>query len=314
MRQRAARRAFTLIELLVVIAIIAVLIGLLLPAVQKVREAAARTKCQNNMKQLGLALQSYHSQAGFFPPGGISPASGGVPNAVAKKLGITANDVYHTWSPFLLPFLEQTALGGQYDMNKSWETQSAVIGTPVAVFVCPSTPGGSTRVTTKTVRGSAVTAAPGDYAPNYGYDAGLETGMYVDVAATRSGVLEPNKVWSIPEVRDGTSNTAVISEDAGRPDLGRAGKLVTANGSTAGSWADRDNTYITHGANAAGTASPGPCHTNCTNGDEVYSFHTGGANHVFADGSVHFIPASTDIRLFVKLLTRSGNDIAPSNY
>jgi prepilin-type processing-associated H-X9-DG protein len=101
----------------------------------------------------------------------------------------------------------------------------------------------------------------------------------------------------------------VIAEDAGRPDEWRSGRLAIAKGQTDGGWADRDAEYITHGFTVDGASDPGPCHTNCTNNNEVYSFHSGGANHVFADGSVHFIKASMDIRMFVKLLTRSGDDI-----
>jgi prepilin-type N-terminal cleavage/methylation domain-containing protein len=307
-------RGFTLIELLVVIAIIAVLIGLLLPAVQKVREAAARTSCQNNLKQIGLALQNYQSANGYFPPGAVDPGGASKPpNAIGKRLGISANGVYHSWTPFILSYIEQGAMAGQYDINTSWEKQ-AVISNAVKTFTCPSTPGGSTRMTVKTVRGVTVNAAPGDYAPNNAYSATLESAGYVDVAVNRNGVLQVNSLWSIPEIRDGTSNTSVIAEDAGRPDRWQAGKLVTPGGQTDGSWADRDNEYITHGFTPDGTSTPGACHTNCTNVDEVYSFHSGGANHVFADGSVHFIKQSMDIRLFVKFLTRSGNDLTTNDY
>jgi prepilin-type N-terminal cleavage/methylation domain-containing protein len=311
---RVPHCAFTLIELLVVIAIIGLLIGLLLPAVQKIRESAARATCQNHLKQIGLALQNYHSSADYFPPGGVDP--GGAtkgPNALGVKLGITAKGVYHSWTPFLLPYIEQGAMATQYNINVSWEKQP-VISVPIKLFVCPSTPGGSGRVTVKTIRGTKVHAAPGDYAPDNAYSATLESAGYVDAAANRNGVLQVNAVWTIPEVRDGTSNTSAVAEDAGRPDQWQAGKLTIINGQTDGSWADRDNEYITHGFSADGNSTPGPCHTNCTNVDEVYSFHTGGANHVFADGSVHFIKQSMDIRLFVKFLTRAGNDISTNDF
>jgi prepilin-type N-terminal cleavage/methylation domain-containing protein len=306
------RVAFTLIELLVVIAIIAVLIGLLLPAVQKVREAANRARCGNNLKQLGLALQNYQSATGYFPPGGISPASGGAPNAIAKRLGISANNVYHSWTPFILPYIEQNNLATQYDINTSWE-QQAVISTPVSVFLCPTVPGGNTRRAVKTVRGVTVSTALTDYSPNNAYSSTLESAGLVDVSANRNGVLQVNSLWSIPEIPDGTSNTSVLCEDAGRPDRWQVGKMTVPNGQLDGGWADRDNEYITHGFDATGTTSPGPCHTNCTNNNEAYSFHNGGAMHVFADGSVHFITASMDIRLFVRLLTRAGTEQAPSD-
>src|SRR5204862_926843 len=117
---RHSPRGFTLIELLVVIAIIAVLIGLLLPAVQKVREAAARMSCQNNLKQIGLALHSYQSQTGYFPPGALrSPATGTV-GPFYRKFGVTTNGVNHSWTVFILPYLEQDSLYRQYNINADW--------------------------------------------------------------------------------------------------------------------------------------------------------------------------------------------------
>src|SRR5438067_10985192 len=100
------RGAFTLIELLVVIAIIAVLIGLLLPAVQKVREAAARSKCQNNLKQFGLGLHNYHDVNGRFPPGGVMGGSPGVKNGTPAQW----DDERGSWVVYLLPYIEQDAL------------------------------------------------------------------------------------------------------------------------------------------------------------------------------------------------------------
>ena len=304
------RRGFTLIELLVVIAIIAILIGLLLPAVQKVREAANRIKCSNNLKQLGLGLHNYQTQNGFFPPGAVTSSTAAAARRTREKLGITTPS-NHAWSVFLLPFIEQDNLAKLYNYNAHWY---AVVNRPVheaqiPIMICPSTPGGSNRFNNRTISGIPVKAAAGDYAPNNAYGADLEAAGLVDVTVNRDGVLEVNEAWSIAEIRDGTSNTSVIAECAGRPHEYRAGRLAITNGQLDGGWADRDNEYITHGYTADGSASPGPCHTNCTNSNEVYSFHPGGAYHVFADGSVRFVRQTMNIRLFVKLLTRSGDDI-----
>jgi len=312
------RSAFTLIELLVVIAIIAILIGLLLPAVQKVRESAARMSCQNNMKQLGLGLHNYSSANGYFPPGALRAPNTGAVTAFYQKFGVTRNGVRHSWSVFVLPYMEQDNVYRMYNFNEDWAAAAndAVRATPMKMWNCPSTPGGmktftrSVSIPTGAGGGTrTITIASGDYAPNNGYDTALETAGLVDVCPNRNGVLDVNVSLSIPEIRDGTSNCLLLSEDAGRPDKWQAGVMTATNGQLDGGWADHDNEYITHGFNAAGTTNPGPCHTNCTNNNEVYSFHNGGANHVFGDGSVRFIRSSMDIRQFVKLLTFAGQEV-----
>src|SRR5262245_52797688 len=121
------RRGFSLIELLVVIAIIAVLIGLLLPAVQKVREAANRTKCQNNLKQLGLALQGYHDGQGAFPPGLASST-------------FNVSDAEATGFTTLLPYIEQDSAFNRYHFDEPWWEPSnfPALGVEIKVFFCPS--------------------------------------------------------------------------------------------------------------------------------------------------------------------------------
>ena len=121
------RRAFTLIELLVVIAIIAILIALLVPAVQKVREAAARAQCANNLKQIGLALHNYHGASKSFPSN-IRP--------------VAAFTVRERWVTFLLPYLEQNAMFARYDPSVNWSAPAnlPVTSVPLAVMQCPSVP------------------------------------------------------------------------------------------------------------------------------------------------------------------------------
>ncbi len=315
-----SRRAFTLVELLVVIAIIGTLVGLLLPAVQAAREAARRSACSNNFKQLGLGMLNFESSKKFLPPAFVD--MGSAPNAARVQLGARVGmknaNTKHGWGVLILPFIEEVNLAGRYDLGVTWSAakNQSVRETAVPVFICPTvTRTGSTGNgwNIKTISSLTVNVAPGDYAPNNGYDAALETIGLVDVlpSAARVGAIDGNAVRQITEIVDGTSNTFLLSEDVARPDAWR-GLVKTVNGGqNDGGWADPDNEYITHGYANDGLTNPGSCHTNCTNNNEVYSLHSGGAMHVFCDGSVRFIAATMDIRPFVKLITYRGSDQAP---
>ena len=300
------RPAFTLIELLVVMAIIAVLIGLLLPAVQKVREAAARIKCTNNLKEIGLALHNFESERRRFPPGAVI---GPFPEA-----GVTT-PARHGVFPFLLPYLEQQPLSNQYRLDVSYNAQAdpATVATQLRILQCPSAE--SDRLVTEaefpdTWFGGRKGACS-DYNGIRGMESILADLGWIEPAKNYEGALTQNRMVRIADITDGTSNTILMAEAAGRPKLWRAGRLVDGV-SDGAAWAAPG---LLHGRGSAadGIVQPGHCAINCTNQREVYSFHPGGANVLMADGSVRFLKESIDIRVFAGLVTRAGREV-PGDY
>lgn len=350
-RALVSRAGFTLIELLVVIAIIAILIGLLLPAVQKVREAAARMTCSNNMKQMGLAVHNFESANGFLPHPGQCDSTGG------------AATVYMTQSTptLLLPFIEQENVFRMMDqtlvfsqMAASGYTLSqihpaargAVYNDPnfpntvlaarsrIKTFVCPSTP-------VSPERSDPLGYGAWDYMfiAVSDIEDGLTAGADSPIgsrpttgarrlAQSREGMLLcGNTGRAIVAVTDGTSNTLLCIEDAGRahPSAGQFASLSSrpspiaegvewSGGTTGGrrmyAWADPDSgtNGLSGPSNAVGdrtaainqnatpTGGPTTCPwrtNNCGPNDEPFSFHTGGCNAVMGDGSVRFFRAST---------------------
>src|SRR5262249_9990232 len=285
------RGGLTLIELLVVIAIIAVLIGLLLPAVQKVREAANRMACANNLKNLGLALHNYHGDHGKFPPGAVGPYASVPQFAGRKDNGLGA---------YLLPYLEQQALASRYRWDVSWSDppNQTVVNTELKIWQCPSAQ--ANRIMDGLLPTVAPppsvpfngTAACGDYAGMSVVDSGLASGGLIDLPGGPrderghyEGVFPINRTTRLTDILDGTSHTILMAECAGRPALWQGRKQVPNVWLTGGPWSSR-NLLTGRGATPGGTAFYGPCAVNCTNDREVYSFHPGGANVVFADGSV----------------------------
>jgi prepilin-type processing-associated H-X9-DG protein len=156
------------------------------------------------------------------------------------------------------------------------------------------------------------TAACGDYAGILGINPVLANSGLVDAASSYDGILQVNRTTRMAEISDGTSHTILLAECAGRPTLWRAGKPVPGVWLTGGPWASR-NLLFGRGATQDGAAFFGECAINCTNDREVYSFHAGGANAVFADGSVHFLKNAIDIRVFAQLVTRAGGEVVSNS-
>ncbi len=310
-------QGFTLVELLVVIAIIGILVSLLLPAVQAAREAARRTQCQNNLKQLGTAAHNFHDTFKKLPssvrPAGLTP--------LPRIAGLT----------FLLPYIEQQTAFEQYDQTKNWSDPANVLVTSqqMATFLCPSSPepkrlDGLPEASPWTGNLVAVT----DYSPTIGVDQRLKAANLVDVAGV--GMLTKNGDPRFADVLDGLSNTIMYAESAGRPYVYRGtqriGTSLLTNRLNAGGWSRPASDFSVDGSSYDGLAFPGPCALNCTNGEdfastpfphpyygsegtaEAYAFHPGGAHFALGDGSVRLLAQTIGIREFARLVTRAGGE------
>jgi prepilin-type processing-associated H-X9-DG protein len=137
----------------------------------------------------------------------------------------------------------------------------------------------------------------------------LDSGLIDPPPANPEGTMPRNHMVRIAEITDGTAHSMLLTEDAGRPQLWRAGRPVEGPDVPGGPWVSRLNRLAPRGSTPDGAIRPGPCAINCTNEQEVYSFHPGGANATFADGSVHFLKATIDIRIFAALVTRAGGEV-----
>jgi prepilin-type N-terminal cleavage/methylation domain-containing protein/prepilin-type processing-associated H-X9-DG protein len=329
------RPAFTLVELLVVIAIIGILVGLLLPAVQAAREAARRMSCSNNIRQLGLALHNYESTHKVIPP---------------SRISVTSPVIFQqSWVSMILPYLEQTSVYSAYQHGQPWY---AAVNDPLTTvklptMTCPSAPTDRDYPTqnlyTAITNNTRTSARPLWGYSDYGSINAVRNAAFVVSGLPSLGTREVLGAMArgpagvkFAAITDGLSNTIVVAEGAGRPSIFVSGKKMmnprtgniafgTPFVADGWGWADINGGFSIDGANSLGAQNDtsssgnttlvpnGTCFMNCTNDSELYSFHNGGAQFLFGDGSVQFLSQSISGATFVALLTRDRGDI-PGEY
>ena len=295
---RRRSSAFTLLELLVVLAILVIAFGLLLPAIQKVRAAVLRLHCQSNLKQMGLALHSYHNVNGIFPP-----------------TFSTRSQPYLSWQARILPYLEQETLWQQaaaaYQIKRWPWAKPHPTGTVVTLFRCPADPGALGPATVSFFNVNRHSVHPGPITLQVAFTSYL--GNEGSNLYSRDGVFAPDAPVSLSELTDGASTTLLAGERPPSADLlhgwwyAGPGQNVTGSIDVVLGAAEINVTRADcpPGPYAFGPGSPrNPC-----DAFHFWSQHAGGANFLMGDGAVHFLSYASAPTLLPALATRRGGEV-----
>jgi prepilin-type N-terminal cleavage/methylation domain-containing protein len=305
---------FTLVELLVVIAIIGILVALLLPAIQSAREAARRSQCQSNMKQISLATLNYENNKKELPPAFWTET---IPTG---QRPIVAQ---HSVAAYILPYIEEQTIADQYDFEQTWNHSDNSLPFDnlrtskkrVEIFRCPTVteprlewPGAIDYTICDLILQGPANALPQLISAGQVRERKNSKGLYqsmLSVHGREDGRVKPK----LKDTTDGTAQSFMWFETGGRPfrfERGQqkftGGNATLTSDQSGSSWANYFNWHSVH-------ERCGSSMQNCHNGDEIYSFHVGGCFYGFGDGSVRFVEDAIDPDVFVSLFTRDGDDV-----
>jgi len=297
----------SLVELLVVIGVIALLIALLLPAIQLARESARQASCRNNLRQIGLAVHNYVGSKKQLPPGYEFKI---VSDVSVGNRGTVVNGFF----TLILPYLEESVIEDSYNYTHGYDhlVNQTVINVPVSIYQCPSTPGDRRM---KVINNLAMYSLG---VPDQGH-----TGQATDYFGIRvvidkntdrrkgvfravfppNPMFEQDKPLKLSQITDGTTHTIFIVEATGRPERYANGKPLGAQNYYAGTWAGvNGEMFYSIDPNVLTAPAAGDCFLNCNNFYTPYSFHPGGVNIALCDGSVRFLPDEIDFDLWTGLV------------
>lgn len=294
---RRNRGAFTLVELLVVIAIIGTLVALLLPAIQAARESARRSQCQNNMRQIGVAMQSFHAARGKFPPGFVSRAS--VVDGPGEGPG-------WGWAAHVLPNLEEVNLRVSLDRDITDPIHDSVRVARLPVFLCPSDPGESQTFSVADEADAPLTTLA--FANYVGVGGTFEVTGFPD---TGTGVLFRNKRMRIADITDGTSNTLMVGERASSqsPQTTWVGAVADASVPPLNPSYEEEGPPVLVLTNTGAADDRRVPNSALDHVEDSNSEHPNGVNFLFCDGSVRLINDEIDPRIWEAIGTRAGGEI-----